>query len=338
MKEKNTYRIRNWSDYNKALVHRGSVTFWIDESSVAGWVCTELSGRRGASCVYSAAAIECALMVQSVFHLPLRATAGFIASLFELMGLSLPVPNYTTLSRRRASLQVALQRLSRRLAVLCASTGVGEGVHLVVDGTGLKIYGEGEWKVKKHGTFQRRRWLSVSLGIDAHSGEIVACRSGHDVHSDKPALPHLLDEAAQVAGPLHSVRGDGAYDAGSCYAAIARHGAQALIPPMRRAQLRPEEVYAARNENVVRIRALKKLVPYAGYSAGERLSAARRAWKAEVGYHKRSRIETTMMQIKTIFGDRVSARSEAAQAVEVRVRCKALNRMMSLGRPHSQAV
>ena len=207
-----------------------------------------------------------------------------------------------------------------------------------MDGTGLKVYGEGEWKVKKHGAGKRRRWLSVSLGVDANNGEIVACRSGHNVHSDKPALPHLLDEAAQVAGQVWSVRGDGAYDADSCYAAIARHGARALIPPMRRAKLRKEGVYAARNENVERIQALKKSLPRSRQSAQERLSAARRAWKEEVGYHKRSRIETTMMQMKTIFGAGVSARGEKAQSVEVRVRCKALNRMMQLGRPQSEAI
>lgn len=332
MKKKKTYRIRNWSDYNKALVNRGSLTLWVDESSVQGWLNTDLSGRRGASYFYCAAAIECALMVQSVFGLPLRATQGFVQSLFALMGLALPVPNYSTLSRRRAGLSVRFEPLGAG-----ASAG---GVHLVVDGTGLKIYGEGEWKVKKHGVTagKRRRWLSVSLGIDAHTGEIVACQSGHNVHRDKPALPHLLDEAAQVRGGVCSVRGDGAYDAGSCYAALARHGARALIPPMRRAKMRPEEVYAARNENLRRIRALKKRIPYAGYSARERLSAARDAWKAEVDYHKRSRIETTMMQMKTIFGAGVSARGEKAQAVEVRVRCKALNRMMNLGRPNSQAV
>ena len=332
MKEKKTYRIRNWSEYNRALVNRGSVTLWIDEASVQGWLTGELSGGRGASCFYGAAAIECALMVQSVFHLPLRATQGFLESVFELMGLALPVPDSSTLSRRRVSLQVSLQRLSRHMKCLSAE----EGVHLVVDGTGLKIYGEGEWKVKKHGVGKRRRWLSVSLGIDALNGEIVACRSGHNVHSDKPALPHLLNEAAQVAGPVLSVRGDGAYDAGSCYASLAEHGARALIPPMRRAQLRKEAVYAARNANVQRIRELKKHLAGSG-TAQERLSAARQAWKEEVGYHKRSRVETSMMQMKTIFGAGVSARGEKAQAVEVRVRCKALNRMMSLGRPHSQA-
>lgn len=332
MKEKKQYRLRNWNEYNGALVKRGSVRLWLDEASVEAWLTTSRSGRRGASAFYSAGAIECALMVQSVFHLPLRATQGFMESLFGLMGLSLPVPNYTTLCRRRVGLSVTLQRL-------CAQVqGASEGVHLVVDGTGLKMFGEGEWKVKKHGADKRRRWVSVSLGIDAHSGEIVACRSGHNVHSDKPALPPLLDEAAQVAGRVLSVRGDGAYDAASCYAAIARHGARALIPPMRRAQLRGEEVYAARNENVRRIRELQKQLARRGDSRQERLSAARAAWKEEVGYHKRSRIETTMMQMKTLFGAGVSARGEAAQAVEVRVRCKALNRMMSLGRPHSQAV
>ncbi len=135
MKEKKTYRIRNWSEYNKALVKRGSVTLWVDTASLESWLNTLPSGRRGASCLYSSAAIECALMVQSVFGLPLRATQGFLESIFELMGLVLPIPDYTTLSRRRVSLAVKLKRLTSRWQGLSGQAGV----HLVVDGTGLKI-------------------------------------------------------------------------------------------------------------------------------------------------------------------------------------------------------
>jgi hypothetical protein len=315
VKKKTSYRVRNWGEYNAALVGRGRVTFWIDAQAAARWLEAKSSGKRGASCLYSSAAIECVLLVASVYGLSLRGAQGFVESIFALMGLPLPVPHYSTLCRRRKTLQVNLR----------ANAGANAGgLHLVVDGTGLKVYGEGEWKVRKHGWCKRRQWLNVQVGLDRESQQIVAVASREHAWSDKSGLPLVLD---QVKGPLASVTGDGAYDARSCYEAIAARGARAIIPPFRRAQHRREKVYASRNAAVARIRELE--------AQGQE---GRKRWKEEVGYHKRSRIETTMMQLKTIFGDTVSARTIASQECEVRVRCLALNRMMSLGMPQSVAV
>jgi hypothetical protein len=155
VKQKKSYRIRNWREYNSALEKRASITFWLDEEAVSGWLESRRSGKRGASHLYSASAIECALMMQSVYHLTLRGAQGFLTSLFQIMNIPLPVPDYTTLCRRRQSISPS---------VAASAKPASGGIHLVVDATGLKIYGEGEWKVRKHGWCKRRTWRSLHLG------------------------------------------------------------------------------------------------------------------------------------------------------------------------------
>jgi hypothetical protein len=135
VKTKRQYRLRNWSEYNAALVNRGSVTIWLDEAALSDWLCSERSGRRGASLIYSAVAIEAVLLWKAVYHLPLRGAQGFARSLMQLMGLTLPTPHYSTLCRRQIGLELALPRFER-----------GQALHLVVDSTGCKVYGEGSGK------------------------------------------------------------------------------------------------------------------------------------------------------------------------------------------------
>lgn len=321
MKTKKQYRVRNWREYNAALKQRASLTLWVDEAALSVWLESGRSGQRGASRLYSDCAIECALMVQEVYHLTLRGAQGFLSSIFQSMKVALPVPDYTTLCRRRQSAQLSVA------ASVSASASASGGLHLVVDSTGFKIYGEGEWKVRKHGWCYRRTWRSLHLGIDAHSGQIVAAVVSEPRFTDKKALPLLLD---QVECEIHSVTGDGAYDGKGCYEAIASREAEAIIPPFRNARQRKEDVYAPRNAALQRIRELQAQ----GYDAHE----ARARWKEEVGYHQRSRIETTMMQLKTIFGDKLSSHDFQAQANQSFIRCMALNRMMQLTMPHSVAM
>jgi Transposase DDE domain len=157
--EKAVYRIRNWSDYNRALVRRGSLTVWVDQESLDAWN-YQGPAQWGGQYVYSDTAMQCLLTLRAVFHLPLRATQGMAQSVFQLMGLDLAVPHYSTLSRRAADLEVDLARKSQG------------PLHLVLDSTGLKVYGEGEWKVRKHGYSKRRTWRKLHLAIDARSHEI----------------------------------------------------------------------------------------------------------------------------------------------------------------------
>jgi hypothetical protein len=151
MAKKQNYRIRNWGEYNEALRRRGSLTVWFDEQVLQGWYESERSGRRGRSRTFSNVAIQCMLTLKVVYQLPLRATEGLLASLVKLMGIELAVPDYTTLSRRQQQLEVVIARRPR-----------SGPLHMVVDSTGLKIFGEGEWKVRKHGYTKRRTWAASS--------------------------------------------------------------------------------------------------------------------------------------------------------------------------------
>ncbi len=151
-KPKRQYRIRNWPEYNAALVARGSLTLWVDEATLGDWHNHQRSGRPGKPRTYSDLAITCMATLQVVYHLPLRATQGLLGSVVQLLGVDLAVPDYTTLCRRR-------QRLAVRLPVRAQQ----QALHLVVDATGLKVYGEGEWKVRQHGWSKHRTWRKVEF-------------------------------------------------------------------------------------------------------------------------------------------------------------------------------
>ena len=310
-KTKATYRLRNWSQYNAALVQRGSLTVWVSEEILQAWHQTERTGRRGAPRTYTDAIILCMASLQEIYHLPLRATEGLLASVVKLLGVKLRVPDYTTLARRRQVLEVSLPRRSKE-----------QPLHLVVDSTGVKVYGEGEWKVRQHGYSKRRTWRKLHLGADEASGEIVAAVVATNNYTDGQILPDLL---AQVEEEIQQVSGDGGYDKRNCYDAIRERGARAVIPPQKNAKIwqhgNSREERLARDEN---LRACRQ--------------QGRAAWKRESGYHRRSLAETQMFRLKTIFGRGVSARSFAGQATQLLVRCAVLNQMTHLGMPDSYKV
>lgn len=318
-KKKQQYRIRNWSEYNAALKRRGSLTLWVDEAALQGWHEAQKSGRRGASLTYSASAILCALTLQCVYHLPLRATVGFLTSLFELMGVTLPVPDYSTLSRRRATLSV----------VLPATLPSGP-LHLLVDSSGFKVFGEGEWKVRQHGYSKRRTWRKLHIGGDEASGEIVAAVVTTNNFRDDQVLADLLEQVPEEAVELASVSGDGIYDSSPSYELLQKRGARAIIPPRhgaRLAEVSKKPHLQERNEHIQRLRALEK--------SGLDTQEARKIWKEEVNYHRRSLIETSFFRLKTIFGNALSARQFNSQANELFIRCATLNCMTQLGMPQS---
>ena len=212
----------------------------------------------------------------------------------------------TTLSRRAASLDVKLPRLSR------------EPLHLAVDSTGVKLYGEGEWKVRLHGAEKRRTWRKLHLLIDHTTHEALALSMSEQYVLDRKELPGLLKG---VEGEVAEVLGDGAYDFQDCYKAIQARGARSVIPPQKRARVRSGAEFRDRNAAVLRGR-----------------EVGRDEWKKETGYHRRSLAETAMMRLKTIFSDKLKAREWRRQVTELRVRCAALNRMTSLGMPQSYAI
>jgi len=307
-KKKQPYRIRNWKDYNKALANRGSITFWFDEDSISSWLNHSKSGKRGKPRTYGDACIQCMLLLKGVYHLPQRATFGLVCSLTRLMNLDLPVPHPSILSRRASSLDVVLPRLNK-----------SEPLHVLVDATGLKVFGEGEWKVRTHGVGKRRTWRKLHIAMDEATGEILALVASTSNVSDKAVLPNLME---QITGEIAQLTGDGGYDYADCYEAIAERKARAVIPPRRTGRLHPQdERLRARDKSLGRIR-----------------KVGRKKWKKESKYHRRSLVETAMMRVKTIFGGSLSSRRFQNQATEMTVRCAALNRMTHLGMPDSYPI
>jgi hypothetical protein len=310
-RQKELYRVRNWSEYDRALVQRGSLTIWVSEEAIAKWKHVGPK-QRGAQKEYSELAIETALTLKEVFRLTNRGTEGLMRSIFQMMRVDLPVPDHTTLSRRGKGLAV---RLPKRKKVIG---------HLVVDSTGLKLYGEGEWKMRKHGKSKRRVWRKIHLSVDSASGEIQAGVWSEAGVSDAEALTAMLDEINQ---PIENFSGDGAYDKRSVYGDLQKHSpdCQIIIPPRKDARIWQHGNCKApphpRDENLRYIR-----------------RHGRRAWKQHSNYHQRSLAETTVFRMKTIFGDHLSTRLFSSQPIQAIIRCRALNIMTHLGMPDSYKV
>jgi len=216
---KQRHRVTNWAAYDAALRQRGSLTVWFTDEAVAAWR-AEPRTTRGGQPWYSPLAILTALTLRAVFRLALRQTEGLIGSILRLLGLELAVPDHTTLSRRAATLEVPRPR-----------PGAGP-LHLLVDSTGLRLSGPGEWLVEKHGTKTRRAWRKLHLGVDAETGRIEAVELTTKDADDGSRVGPLLD---RVVDPIASLTGDGAYDRADVYGAVAeRHPEAAVIVPPRR--------------------------------------------------------------------------------------------------------
>lgn len=305
-KPKPKYRTRNWRQYNTALINRGSLTLWFDTQSQDQWLNHTLSGRRGRSNKYSDAAILCCLTLREVFHLPLRQTQGLVCSISRMLRIDLAVPHYSLLSRRARRLNVKIGTHPEKIK------------HLVFDASGLKVFGEGEWKVRQHKAEKRRTWRKLHISMDGSTHRIVtALITGKGV-VDPRTMPRQLK---QVESIVENVYGDGAFDSRDCYRAIYKCGARAIIPPREGSRTWEDEYLADRNSNV---RGVEEL--------GEK------EWKKQIGYHKRSLVETAFFRLKTIFSDRLRSRREDRQATEAIIRCAALNKMTGLGMPDSYRV
>lgn len=308
------YRVRNWAAYDQALKQRGNVTVWFSTDAVAAWQ-HQGPAQRGAQFVYSDVAIETALTLRLVYHLALRQTEGFVESVLTLMGLDLSAPDHSTLSRRQRDLQVALPTRSAKAPI-----------HVVVDSTGLKVYGEGEWKVRQHGWSVRRTWRKLHLGVNEATGEIVAETLTPNSIDDASQVEPLL---AQIDDAIETLGGDGGYDKHKVFAAVADPPQQTPIEP------------------VIVLRKDAKIQPHGNCNApplardeilrGVR-KKGRKGWKQQSGYHRRSLAETAMFRYKQIIGDHLRARTMVNQQVESRLGCKILNRMTHLGRPESYKV
>lgn len=254
-------------------------------------------------------AIQACLTIKVLLGLPLRQTTGFVASLLELSGLGWAVPDFSTLSRRQKTLDVTIPYRGSKGAI-----------HLLVDSTGIKVEGEGEWHARKHGGSKRRVWRKIHLGIDEETLEIRAVEVTSSNVGDAPMLPNLL---AQISAneDIATVTADGAYDTRACHDAIAARGAAAIIPPRRNARPWKPDTAGARARNEI-LRASKHL--------------GRALWRNWSGYHRRSRVETKMNCVK-LLGQRLMSREFDRQVAEVQIRVAVLNRFTALGIPMTVA-
>ena len=308
------YHVRNWAAYGQSLKQRGNVTVWFSPEAVSAWT-YQGPAQRGGQFVYSDVAIETALTLRLIYHLALRQTEGFVESVLDLMGLALSAPDHSTLSRRQRGLQVELPTRS-----------VHEPIHVVVDSTGLKVYGEGEWKVRQHGWSVRRTWRKLHLGVNEASGEIVAetltSNSIDDASQVKPLLEQIEDE-------VETLGGDGGYDKHKVFEALA---GPPQGPPI-------QALIALRKDAKIQQHGNSKALPLARDQILRAIrKKGRKGWKQQSGYHRRSLTETQMFRYKLIIGDKLRAREMANQQVESRLGCAILNRMTHLGRPDSYKV
>ena len=308
MSKKKKYRVHNWKEYNKGLVSRGSLTVWFDADSIASWENKARTGQRGRPQLYSDLAIQCCLTLKVVFKLPLRATQGFVDSLLQLMHLPLTAPDYSLLSLRQRTLNFKKPNKNPTKGAM----------HLVVDSTGLKLYGEGEWTMRKHGKTKRRRWLKLHLAVNESEQSIEACVLTADNVLDAKALPHLL---TQVEHSVDQVTGDGAYDNHGSYKAAIAIGARPCFPPrVTAARSRAtDEAYRLRNHAVSHVKQ---------HSLSD--------WKKKNNYHQRSLAETAMYRFKQLLGNRVQERKIERQVCEIDIKCLIMNKMTKLGMPLSE--
>src|SRR5271170_5444666 len=290
------YRVTNWPEYDAALVRRGSLTLWFTEEVVAAWR-APATGKRGGQPIYSAAAIETGLALRLVFHQPLRQTEGLLRSIATVLELDIAIPDHTTLSRRGDG-----------LTILPKVVGREEPLHLLVDSTGLKIYGEGEWLDQKRGIRSPRRWRKLHLGVDADTHKVVAVELTQDDVGDVSELGGLLD---QVATRVASVIADGAYDSETVYDAVTnRHPEADIIIPPRATAVPSTSGATQRDQHIATIE-----------------KHGRIGWQRRSGYNRRSLVETAMYRYKTIINRRLQARTLPNQRTEARIGCNVLNRM-----------
>ena len=302
---KQKYKTTNWPEYNKALTNRGNLTIWFD--SKMQWQ-APFKGKRGKPQIFSDAAIQFCLMMKSHFQLPLKQTTGLIQSIIQLSHLAWDTPDFSTICRRQKQIKISLTPIK-----------TNKPIHLLVDSTGIKMLGEGEWKTKKHGKAYRRQWRKLHIGIEAESGQICAVKVTPNNKSDSQILPELLSQLADNVD-LSAVYADGAYDTKGCRSAIASRQAVAVIPPRKNAQHWKENSVYAYERNM-----LLKTIAYTG----------RTIWKKWSGYHLRSLVETKMFCIKRL-GEKLMAKDFNRQTNELLARISVLNKFTELGTPDTQ--
>ena len=301
--EKSRYKVTNWHEYNNGLRRRGDITIWFTEAAIAEWRPTR-TGARGRPQEYSNLAIETALFIRQVFHLPLRQTEGFMNSLAGIMKVDITIPDFSSLSKR--SIKLPRHTLTKAME---------PGSLVIVDSTGLKVYGKDEWHREKHGALARRTWRKLHLAVDENH-QLLACELTTPEVGDPTAVPDLL---VQIDTPFDTFIADGAYDGEPIFLAVLNQqpDAQVIIPPHKTA-VRSAAGDTQRDDHI-------RMIDQHG----------RIAWQKKAGYGLRNYAELAVQRYKRIFGKAMKARALPQQKIEAWISASALNRMTNLGMPVS---
>lgn len=304
------YKVTNWKEYNRSLKNRGSITLWMSEDVIAQWY-YKGEKQRGAQFKYSAESIEACCMIRKVYRLGLRQTEGLVKSIIGIFKIEMDVPDYTVICRRSKVLKID--------SLLAERINKGEHLHIVMDSTGLKVYGEGEWKVRQHGYSKQRTWRKIHIALNPEDGIIHAAEMTTNGIDDAAMVKPVLEK---IKGEVKIFGGDGGYDKTKVYDTLEKGKIKPIIPPRKNARINKHGNSHGRAKP--RDRAIRYIRRH-----------GRKKWKKIHHYHKRSLAETTMFRYKTILGDKLQSRTFERQCTEALVSCKILNKMTRCGMPVS---
>ncbi len=319
----NTKKITNWSKYNQSLINRGNIILFIDKELSAPGIFfrgeKQNPNKRGRKFIYPDYIIQLIALLRELSHNPLRQVTGLALGIFGIKLPDFPIPHYSTVCRRMKDLSIPTGATTYRKS---------QNLVILVDSTGLKIAGEGEWTVRKHGKHYARDWRKVHLAIDYASQDIISVTTTHADAHDIKALDPLLQQCKEVLKPIKGskgtkdcpridkVIGDAAYGSRPAHAIAAAHSTTIISPPNRRSHVKVKDKDPTRNEYIMAIH----------YYGMEK-------WKKDVGYHRRSLAETGMYRLKAIFGSSLRSRTEINQITEIRLRARLINSFNTLGLP-----
>jgi len=314
-KDNNTKNTINWTEYTESLVKRGSFMVWIEEALLNGGINSNStspnilrSSLGGRPKLYSDALILLALTFKEIYHLRLRQTEGFMTDMFKLLGICLLAPDYTTLSRRAKNLNVPLT---------AARVKRNESLIVLIDSTGIKVMGEGEWKIRMHGKTKMKLYRKVHIALDYDSQDVIGLSVSDASAQDADVVPTLVDQINSQKLRAKEMIADGAYDRQKTYRLAQSNNMRLTTPPEPRARIRQDDpIWRCRNTYVADIKKYGK-----------------EKWKEQVDYHRRSLVETVMYRLKTAFTDEMKARTDASQLTTMRIRAKILNRFNDMSRP-----
>ena len=298
-----SHKKRDWSKYNKSLVNRGSLTFWIDPKVLKKWKSERQKGKLGRPFKYSDTLINLAATVRYTFKLSLRSCEGFLKSILKMLKLPAKVPSYTQICRRMQKLSLSPHLLQGRSIR-----------HVVLDATGLKVFGEGEWKVKRHGACVRRQWRKLHLAVDEHTQEILFADITSEYEPDTKFIPEIISTRKRVK----RVMIDGAADDFSLHKLLWENEIDFLTPPPKNARVRKEPWLDFRNRSLLQILGL----------GGDK--TARSLWGKLTGYSKRATVESAIARWKKLYSGHLQSRNFANQRVEVILKSEIMNKMKEL--------